>query len=53
MRKLHATEAGVDLAEDVTDDRAEDHERSNNNDSYQNEDQRIFDQTLAIFFGWE
>ena len=49
--KLHSVEAGVDLAEDVTDDRAEDHESRDNNDSNQNKNQRIFDQTLAFFFG--
>ena len=49
-RKLHGTEAGVNLAEDVTDDWAEDHKSRNNNDSYQNKNQRVFNQTLTFFF---
>ena len=53
FRKLHGAEAGIDLAEDVTDDRAEDHKSRDNNDGNQNKNQRIFDQTLTFFLGWE
>jgi hypothetical protein len=49
--QLHSVEAGIDLAEDITDDRAEDHESRDNNDSNQNKNQRIFDQTLTFFLG--
>ena len=37
-RKLDAGKAGVDFAEYIADDRAEDHEGRNNDDGYQNED---------------
>ena len=40
--KLYVAETGIDLAEDVTDDRAENHERRDNNDSNQNKNQRVF-----------
>jgi len=49
--ELQTTKAGVDGVEDVTDHGSEDHERSDNNDSNQNKNQRIFNQTLAFFFG--
>jgi hypothetical protein len=49
--KLHSVEAGIDLAEDVTDDRSEDHESRNDDDGDQNEDESVFDETLAFFFG--
>ena len=51
--KLYAGQAGVDFAEDVTDDWAENHQSRNNNDSYQNKNQSIFNKTLAFFFGWK
>ena len=50
---LEAGQAGVDIAEDVTDDRAKNHQSRNNNDSYQNKNQRILNKTLAFFFGWK
>ena len=52
-QELHGAEAGVDGAEHVTNDGSEDHESSDNNNGNQNEDQRIFNQTLAFFFRWE
>ena len=45
-----AREALVDAAEHVADDRAKQHEDCNNNDSNQNKDQRVLNQTLAFFF---
>ena len=51
VRKLHGAEAGVDRAEDVTDDRAEDHKSRDNNNGNQNKNQRIFNQTLTFFLG--
>jgi hypothetical protein len=50
LGELHAAEAGVDFAENAADDRAEDHEGRNNDNGYQNEDQSIFNETLAFFF---
>ncbi len=50
-KRLHAGEAGVDLAEHVADHGAEDHQRSNNNDGDQNENQSVFDETLTFFLG--
>jgi hypothetical protein len=50
-RKLYAGEAGVDFAEDVADDWAENHKSRNNNDSNQNKNQRVFNETLAFFLG--
>ena len=51
IRKLHGVEAGIDLAEDVTDNRAEDHKSRDNNNGNQNKNQRIFNQTLTFFLG--
>jgi hypothetical protein len=51
MSELHRVEAGIDLAEDVTDDRSEDHESRNDDDGDQDEDESVFDETLAFFFG--
>ena len=50
---FYELEACIDGAENFTDQRAEDCENSDNNDSNQNKDQRIFNQTLAFFFDWE
>ena len=50
---LHSAEAGVDFAEHVADDRAEDHESRDNNDGNQNKNQRILNQALAFLFGGE
>ena len=50
-RELHAAQAGVDFAENAADNRAEDHQSRDNDNSYQNENQRIFNKTLAFFFG--
>ena len=36
--ELHATQAGVDFAENAADNRAEDHQGRNNDNSYQNKD---------------
>ena len=52
-RELHAAQAGVDFAENAADNRAEDHQGRDNDNSYQNENQRIFNKTLAFFFGWK
>ena len=35
--KLHVIEAGIDFAEDATDDRSENHESGDHNDGDQNE----------------
>jgi hypothetical protein len=48
-----ADQAGIDLGEHIADDGAEDQQNSNHNDSNQNKDQRILDQTLAFFFRGE
>ena len=48
--KLHVIEAGIDLAEDATDDRAKDHESRDDNDGDQNEDESVFDETSSFFF---
>jgi len=51
--ELHRVEAGIDLAEDVADDRSEDHESRDDDDGDQDEDESVFNETLAFFFGWE
>ncbi len=51
--KLHGAEAGVDRAEHIANDRAEDHEGRDNNDGNQNKNQRILNQALAFFLGGE
>jgi len=48
---LEAAEAGVDGAEHVSDQWSEDHQRSNNNDSNQNENERVFHEALTFFLG--
>ena len=50
---LYRHQAGIKLAEDITDDRAEDHERRDNNNGNQNKNQRIFHKALAFLFGWK
>ena len=51
LYSLEAGQAGVDVAEDITDDWAKNHQSRNNNDSYQNKNQRVLNKTLAFFFG--
>ena len=36
--ELHATQAGIDFAENAADNRAEDHQSRDNDNSYQNKD---------------
>ena len=49
LPRLRACDAIVDSAEHVTNDRAEQHQNCNNNDGYQNKNQCIFNQALALF----
>ena len=49
--RSNGTQAGIEFTEHVADDRAEDHEGSNDNDGNQNQDESILDQTLALFPG--
>jgi hypothetical protein len=51
QRVLHGAQAGVDFAENAADNRAKDHQSRDNDNCYQNENQRIFNKTLAFFFG--
>jgi hypothetical protein len=46
---LQRREAIIERAEHVTNDRAKQHEHSNDNDSYQNKNERVLDQALAAF----
>ena len=48
--ELEAAEAGVNGAEDVTDQWSKDHQCRNNDNSYQNEDQRVLYKALSFFF---
>ena len=50
---LYGSQSRIDLGEDVADDRAVDQQNSNDNDSNQNKDQSILNQTLASFFRGE
>ena len=49
LKLADAAEAVVDGAEDVTDDGAEYHKYRDNDNGNQNENQRVFDQTLTFF----
>ena len=46
---LNARQAFIDGAEDVADDRAKQHQHSNDDNGDEDEDQRIFNQPLAFF----
>ena len=49
----NTAKAVIDSAEDIANDGAEDHKDSDNDNGNQNKNQRILDQALAFFFGWE
>ena len=49
LGKLHSAKAGIELAEHVSDDWAEDHEGRNNYDGNQHKNKCILDQALASF----
>jgi len=49
-RGLHTAEAGVDSAKDTTNSGPEEHQGCDNNNSYQNKNQSIFNKTLTFFF---
>ena len=46
-------QGSIDAGEDVADGRAEDGQSCNNNNSYQNENQRILNEALSFFFRGE
>ena len=53
LASANGWEAVVESAEYIANDRAKQHEDRNNNDSDQNKDQSILNETLAFFFRGE
>lgn len=48
---LYGAKAGVYFAKNITHERTENHQSCENNKGHQNKNQRIFNKTLAFFFG--
>jgi len=50
QQPLNFGQTAVDLAEHISDNGSQDHERSDNNDGNQYKNQRIFNETLSLLF---